>query len=65
MVLEKIGYGAVGGIVAGVVAAWLLHTFAGKGWIDQTWQQISGVATPLLAQARARLTRRLKPRHWN
>jgi NhaP-type Na+/H+ or K+/H+ antiporter len=49
VVLEEIGYGALGGVVAGVVGAWVLRTFAGKGWIDQTWQQILGVATPLLA----------------
>src|SRR5512133_870186 len=49
VVAEALGYGAVGGIVAGVVGAWLLRTFAGKGWIDPTWQQIIGVATPLLA----------------
>jgi sodium/hydrogen antiporter len=49
VVLEEIGFGALGGIVAGVLGAWVLRTFAGKGWIDQTWQQIIGVATPLLA----------------
>jgi sodium/hydrogen antiporter len=49
VVLEEIGFGALGGILAGVVGAWVLRTFAGKGWIDQTWQQIIGVATPLLA----------------
>jgi NhaP-type Na+/H+ or K+/H+ antiporter len=51
VVLEEIGFGAVGGILAGVLGAWLLRTFAGKGWMDQTWQQITGVATPLLAYA--------------
>ena len=27
----------------------MLRTFAGKGWIEPTWQQIIGVVTPLLA----------------
>jgi len=49
VVLEEIGFGGLGGILAGLVGAWLLRTFAAKGWIDQTWQQIIGVATPLLA----------------
>jgi NhaP-type Na+/H+ or K+/H+ antiporter len=49
VVLEEIGYGALGGVVAGVLGAWVLRTFAGKGWIDPTWQQIIGVVTPLLA----------------
>jgi NhaP-type Na+/H+ or K+/H+ antiporter len=49
VVLEEIGFGVLGGILAGVLGAWVLRTFAGKGWIDQTWRQILGVATPLLA----------------
>ena len=49
VVLEEIGFGALGGIVAGVLGAWVLRTFAGRGWIDHTWQQIIGVATPMLA----------------
>src|SRR5215211_1857529 len=49
VVLEEIGFGILGGVVAGVLGAWVLRTFAGKGWIDQTWQQILGVATPVLA----------------
>src|SRR5829696_4204025 len=31
VVLEEIGFGALGGILAGVVSAWVLRTFAGKG----------------------------------
>jgi NhaP-type Na+/H+ or K+/H+ antiporter len=49
VVLEEIGFGALGGVVAGVMGAWVLRTFAGKGWMDRTWQQILGVAIPLLA----------------
>ncbi len=50
---EEIGFGALGGIVAGVLGAWVLRTFAGRGWMDQTWKQIGTVATPLLAYTAA------------
>jgi NhaP-type Na+/H+ or K+/H+ antiporter len=49
VVLEAIGFGALGGILAGLLGAWLLRTFTDRGWIDRTWQQIIGVATPVLA----------------
>lgn len=49
VVLEEIGFGAVGGVVAGVLGAWVLRTFATKGWMDATWKQINAIATPLLA----------------
>lgn len=49
VVVEEIGFGVVGGLVAGVLGAWVLRTFAARGWMDRTWKQINGVATPLLA----------------
>lgn len=49
VVLEEIGFGALGGVAAGVVGAWVLRTFAPRGWVDPTWRQILGVATPVLA----------------
>src|SRR5215204_4252463 len=49
VVLEEIGFGAIGGVVAGAVGAWILRTFAARGWMEGTWQQINAVATPLLA----------------
>jgi sodium/hydrogen antiporter len=49
VVLEEIGFGVVGGVVAGAVGAFILRSFAARGWMDGTWKQISAVATPLLA----------------
>ncbi len=49
VVLEEIGFGAVGGVVAGALGAWVLRRFGARGWMEGTWKQISTVATPLLA----------------
>jgi sodium/hydrogen antiporter len=49
VVLEEIGFGVAGGVVAGVLGAWVLGVFARRGWMDGTWRQINAVATPLLA----------------
>jgi sodium/hydrogen antiporter len=49
VVLEEIGFGTIGGILAGALGAWILRTFAARGWMEGTWQQINAVATPLLA----------------
>jgi sodium/hydrogen antiporter len=49
VVAEEIGFGAVGGVVAGALGAWVLRGFAARGWMDKTWKQINAVATPLLA----------------
>src|SRR5215211_42183 len=49
VVTEQIGFGAAGGVVAGVLGAWVLRTFGGRGWMEETWRQIDAVATPLLA----------------
>jgi sodium/hydrogen antiporter len=49
VVLEEIGFGAVGGVAAGILGAWVLRSFRPRGWMEGTWQQINAVATPLLA----------------
>jgi NhaP-type Na+/H+ or K+/H+ antiporter len=49
VVLEEIGFGAVGGALAGALGAWVLRSFARRGWMDGTWRQIGAVATALLA----------------
>ena len=49
VVLEEIGFGTIGGILAGALGALVLRTFAARGWMEGTWQQINAVATPLLA----------------
>jgi sodium/hydrogen antiporter len=49
VVTEEIGFGAVGGVAAGALGAWVLRTFGGRGWMEGTWRQIDAVATPLLA----------------
>jgi NhaP-type Na+/H+ or K+/H+ antiporter len=49
VVTEEIGFGAVGGVAAGALGAWVLRTFGGRGWMEETWRQIDAVATPLLA----------------
>jgi NhaP-type Na+/H+ or K+/H+ antiporter len=49
VVLEEIGFGIIGGILAGALGALVLRTFAARGWMEGTWQQINAVAAPLLA----------------
>jgi NhaP-type Na+/H+ or K+/H+ antiporter len=49
VVLEEIGFGIIGGILAGALCALVLRTFAARGWMEGTWQQINAVAAPLLA----------------
>jgi NhaP-type Na+/H+ or K+/H+ antiporter len=49
VILEEIGFGAVGGVVAGALGAWVLRSFRARGWMEGTWQQVNAVATPLLA----------------
>jgi NhaP-type Na+/H+ or K+/H+ antiporter len=49
LVTEEIGFGAVGGVAAGALGAWVLRTFGGRGWMEESWRQIDAVATPLLA----------------
>ena len=49
VILEEIGFGALGGVAAGALGAWVLRVFAARGWMDGTWKQINAVATPLMA----------------
>jgi sodium/hydrogen antiporter len=49
VVLEQIGFGAAGGIVAGALGALVLRSFGARGWMEGTWTQINTLATPLLA----------------
>ncbi|HEV2872372.1 MAG TPA: cation:proton antiporter, partial [Actinomycetota bacterium] len=49
VILEEIGFGAVAGLAAGTVGAWVLRGFAARGWMEGTWKQINAVATPVMA----------------
>jgi NhaP-type Na+/H+ or K+/H+ antiporter len=49
VVLEEIGYGVLGGCVAGVVGAAVVVRAGGRGWIDELWLQVVPVATAALA----------------
>ncbi|MEV0030278.1 cation:proton antiporter [Nocardia sp. NPDC050793] len=49
MILEEIGYGIVGGAVAGSLGAFALRIGARRGWIEPYWLQILTVATALLS----------------
>jgi NhaP-type Na+/H+ or K+/H+ antiporter len=53
VIAEEIGYGTIGGVVAGALGAWVLRRFAGQGWMEGTWRQITAVATALLAYTAA------------
>jgi sodium/hydrogen antiporter len=49
VVAEEIGFGAVGGVVAGALGALVLRVCARRGWMEGTWRQINTLATALLA----------------
>lgn len=49
LVFEEIGYGIVGGVVAGVVGVVALRAGTTRGWIEGHWVQILTAATALLA----------------
>ncbi|WP_245673430.1 cation:proton antiporter [Nocardia lijiangensis] len=49
MILEEIGYGIVGGVVAGSLGACALRIGAKRDWIEPYWRQILTVATALLS----------------
>jgi NhaP-type Na+/H+ or K+/H+ antiporter len=53
VVVEEIGFGALAGLAAGALGAFLLRWSAARGWMDRTWMQINAVATPLLAYTAA------------
>jgi sodium/hydrogen antiporter len=53
VIAEEIGWGAVGGVAAGALGAWVLRRFGGQGWMEGTWRQITAVATALLAYTAA------------
>ena len=48
LVLEKIGYGVLGGVVAGTAAAAVVVQAGGRRFIDATWLQIVPLAGALL-----------------
>ena len=49
VVLEEIGYGLLGGVAAGVLAASIVIVAGGRGLIDDAWRQIIPVAAAILA----------------
>jgi NhaP-type Na+/H+ or K+/H+ antiporter len=49
LVLEEIGYGIVGGLVAGLIGALALRAGSARGWLEGHWVQILTVATAFLA----------------
>jgi NhaP-type Na+/H+ or K+/H+ antiporter len=49
LVVEKIGYGIVGGVVAGVLSAVVVIAFGRRRWISDPWLQIVPVAGAGLA----------------
>jgi NhaP-type Na+/H+ or K+/H+ antiporter len=48
LVLEEIGYGIVGGSIAGLLGALAVRLASQRGWIEPPWLQILTVATTLL-----------------
>jgi NhaP-type Na+/H+ or K+/H+ antiporter len=49
LVLEEIGYGCVGGIVAGLAAAFVVRLGVPRGLVDRVWLQVVPVAGAALA----------------
>jgi NhaP-type Na+/H+ or K+/H+ antiporter len=49
LVLEKIGYGILGGVVAGALAAAVVVYAGGRRLVDATWLQVAPLAGALLA----------------
>jgi sodium/hydrogen antiporter len=49
LVAEKIGYGLLGGVMAGTAAAAVVVYAGGRRWIDETWLQVVPLAGALLA----------------
>ena len=53
VVMEEIGYGVVAGVAAGCLGGLVLRWFRRREWMAAPWQQINGVATPLLGYTMA------------
>jgi len=53
VIAEEVGFGVLGGLVAGFLGAWVVRTFSARQWISTPWRQIAAVATALLAYALA------------
>jgi len=53
VILEQIAFGALGGVLAGVLGAFVLRGATRRGWITVTWQQVIGLVTPALAYGSA------------
>jgi len=49
IVAEEIGYGLLGGIVAGAAGAAVVVLSGRRGWIDELWLQVVPIATAVLA----------------
>jgi NhaP-type Na+/H+ or K+/H+ antiporter len=49
LVLEKIGYGVLGGVIAGAAAAAVVVFAGGRRFVDATWLQVVPLAGALLA----------------
>jgi len=49
LVVEEIGFGVLGGVVAGAAAAVMLRTAVGRGWVGRLWRPVVPVATTGLA----------------
>jgi len=49
IVLEEIGYGVLGGAIAGIAGAAVVILSGRRDWIDEAWLQVIPVATAVLA----------------
>jgi sodium/hydrogen antiporter len=49
VIVEEIGGGLIGGVVAGALGALLLTAAARRGWVEAPWHQIALVAVPAAA----------------
>jgi len=53
LVVEEIGYGVLGGAIAGAVGAAVVVRAGRRGWIDEAWLQVVPIATAFLAYSTA------------
>ena len=53
IIAEEIGYGLVGGVVAGAAGAAAVVLAGRRGWIDDLWLQVVPIATAVLAYSAA------------